>query len=104
MGVPVLTLPGERLPSRQTLGFLDEMGMTELAASSPEDFVARGAALARDTDRIADYRRSLRPALEQAKFCDGATIMANVETAFRQMWRRHCRGESPEAFTIPREC
>jgi predicted O-linked N-acetylglucosamine transferase (SPINDLY family) len=100
MGVPVITLPGVILPSRQTLGFLTQMDMTELAANSPEDYVARAVALANDRDRLANLRRSLRPAFEASPICDGPKFTRTLEDAYRQMWRRHTSGEQPEAFNI----
>jgi predicted O-linked N-acetylglucosamine transferase (SPINDLY family) len=100
MGVPVITLPGERLASRQTLGFLDPMGFSEFAASSREDYAARALALAADPERLGDLRRRLRPAMEGAPFCDGPKFTATLEAAYRRMWRRHVAGEKAEPFHI----
>jgi predicted O-linked N-acetylglucosamine transferase (SPINDLY family) len=100
MGVPVLTLPGERLASRQTLAFLHGMGMDELAADSPDDFIARAVALASDKARLADYRRRMRPALDNAAFSDGPKFTRTLEAAYRTMWRRHVAGEPPAAFAV----
>jgi predicted O-linked N-acetylglucosamine transferase (SPINDLY family) len=101
MGVPVITLPGDRLASRQTLGFLTYMGHGELAAQSPEDYVESAVALARDPARLLDYRQSLRQAMDSAPFCDGPKFTATLEAAFRQMWRRHVAGERPAPLDIP---
>jgi predicted O-linked N-acetylglucosamine transferase (SPINDLY family) len=100
MGVPVLTLPGERLASRQTLAFLHEMGMAELSADSSEDFVAKAVALANDSTRLANYRRQIRPALESAAFTDGAKFTRTLEAAYRTIWRRYAAGEDPAAFDV----
>ncbi|MCI4678831.1 tetratricopeptide repeat protein [Rhodoblastus acidophilus] len=100
MGVPVITLPGDRLASRQTLGFLHHMGHEELAADSPRDYVARAVALAKDPVRLKELRAGLRSAMESAPFCDGPKFTASLEAAYRQMWRRHVAGERPAAFDI----
>ena len=100
MGVPVITLPGERLASRQTLGFLHHMGFEAFAAKSREDYVDRALALAGDRHRLAGLRRALRPALEAAPFCDGPGFTATLEAAYRQMWRRHVSGLAPQPFDI----
>ena len=100
MGVPVLTLPGDRLASRQTLGFLHFMGHADLAATSPEDYVARASSLAGDPLRLRELRHKLRPAMEAAPFCDGPKFAATLEAAYRQMWRRYGAGDKPEAFGI----
>jgi len=100
MGVPVLTLPSDRLASRQTLGFLHGMGFEQLAAGSPQDFVARAVSLASDTRRQRELRAALRPAMENAPFFDGPKFTATLEAAYRRMWRRHVQGEKPEPFDI----
>jgi predicted O-linked N-acetylglucosamine transferase (SPINDLY family) len=102
MGVPVMTWPGDRLASRQTLGFLVEMGFAELAAASREDYVARAVALAKDKARLRDIRHALRPAMEAAAFCDGPRFTRTLEQAYRIMWRRYAAGEAPAPIEIPR--
>lgn len=100
MGVPVVSLPTDRLASRQTLGFLSQMGFADLAASGPDDYVDKAVALASDPARLADLRPKLRAALEQAPFCDGAKFTATLEAAYREMWRRHQAGEPPRPIDI----
>lgn len=100
MGVPIVTLPGERLASRQTLGFLHMMGFEELAAKSPEDYVSIAVSLARDPARLADLRRRLRPAFEASPLCDGPKFTRTLENAYRTMWRRYAVGESPAPFDV----
>jgi protein O-GlcNAc transferase len=100
MGVPVVTLPGERLASRQTLGFLHYMGFDEFAAASRAEYVARAAALAGAPERLKLLRKTLRPATESAPFCDGAKFTATLEQAYRTMWRCYVAGEAPAAFDV----
>lgn len=102
MGVPVVTLPGDRLASRQTLGFLAEMGFADLSAATPEDYVARAIALATDPRRLCEMRRALRPAMESAAFCDGPRFTRTIEQAYRIMWRRYAAGEPSAPIDIPR--
>ncbi len=64
MGVPVVTLAGARPVSRQTLCVLGNLGLEEFAAQTEEGFVERAIALARDTARLADLRRSLRQRMQ----------------------------------------
>jgi len=60
MGVPIVTLPGSRAVSRQTLGFLSPIGLAELSAETAERYVAIAAGLAGDRDRLAALRAGLR--------------------------------------------
>jgi hypothetical protein len=48
MGVPVVTLAGDRHSGRVGLSLLGKLGLDDLAASSPEDYVERAVALAGD--------------------------------------------------------
>jgi predicted O-linked N-acetylglucosamine transferase (SPINDLY family) len=91
MGVPVVTLPGIGAPSRQTLGFLQVLGLSEWAAASPADYVRIAAALAADRERLGDLRQSLRPRMAVSPLCDGLAFTRNLEAAYRDMWRRWCR-------------
>jgi protein O-GlcNAc transferase len=101
MGVPVVTLPGERPASRQTLGFLEAIGLGELAARSEADYVRIAAALAADTDRRSRLRRTLRPRMTASSLCDGRLFTSALEAALRQIWRRWCAGEPAVAFDAP---
>ncbi len=103
MGVPVVTLPGERLLSRQTLGFLHLLGREEWAGSSPDAYVERAKILASDPAQLTELRRSLRPAMAKSPLCDGPLFTAALEAAFREMWRRFCTGRQAEAFAIARD-
>lgn len=98
MGVPVLTLPGARPASRQTLGFLHSLGLEEWAAASPADYVEKAKRFAADADNLAKLRVSLRSRMASSPLCDGPRFTAALEAAFREMWRRACDGERPGPF------
>lgn len=100
MGVPVVTLPGEKLASRQTLGFLGSMGFDHLAVRSKDEYVARALELVADPEKLREMRHALRPAFEAAPFSDGPKFTATLESAYRQMWRRFVAGEQPQAFCV----
>jgi protein O-GlcNAc transferase len=97
MGVPVVTLPRQNAPSRQTLGFLQAIGKPEWAASSPEDYVRIAAALAADESHRAALRRQLRPLMAASPLCDAPLFTRRLETAYRQIWRRWCAVQTRQA-------
>ena len=101
MGVPVVTWPGDRIASRQTFAFLTELGLTELSASSADDYVRIAMELAADPARRAELRRTLRPRMAASPLTDGARFTPGLEAAYRQMWRRWCAGEPSTAFSVP---
>jgi protein O-GlcNAc transferase len=94
MGVPVVTLPGDRPASRQTIGFLRHVGLEDCVAATPADYVARAAALAADPGRLMGLRQAMRPRMAASPLCDGAVFTPTLEAAFRQMWQRWREGES----------
>ena len=100
MGVPVMTWPLDRIAARQTFAFLTELGLTELAASSEDDYVRIAAGLAADPARRAELRRTLRPRMAASPLTDGARFTPGLEAAYRQMWRAWCEGKPPEAITV----
>lgn len=100
MGVPVVTWPQDRIASRQTLAFLSELGLTDLAADTEDDYVRIAAALAGDASRRAELRRDLRARMAASPMTDGARFTPGLEAAYRQMWRRWCAGQAPEAIAI----
>ena len=90
MGVPIVTLPGTRPVSRQTLGLLAQLGLEALAARDPEDYVAIAAGLARDPARLTALRTTLRSRMTAAPLCEAARFTRGLEAAYRELWRRWC--------------
>lgn len=91
MGVPLLTLVGERHAARVGSSILTHLGYGELVAHSVPDYVDRAVMLANDQARIAEYRRKLRPDLAKSAFCDGNRFASAVEKAYRDVWMEMCR-------------
>jgi predicted O-linked N-acetylglucosamine transferase (SPINDLY family) len=67
---------------------LTQLGLTELIARSPEEYVAAAVRLAGDRDRLAELRCHLRDRMLDSPLCDGATFTRQLEEAYRAMWRR----------------
>jgi protein O-GlcNAc transferase len=91
MGVPVLTLAGDRHASRVGVSLLTRAGLDDLVVATPEDFVARAAALAADRAGLAELRADLRARLAASPLCDGRRLAAEFETVYRDLWRRVVR-------------
>jgi predicted O-linked N-acetylglucosamine transferase (SPINDLY family) len=96
MGVPVITLRGDRHAGRMTASVLTCLGLTELIADTAEDYRRIGAALAKSVPRRAVLRGGLRGRLSASPLCDGAAFTRNLEVAYRRMWRRWCEGQRQE--------
>lgn len=90
MGVPVITLVGETAVSRAGWCQLSNLGLTELAAATPEQFVSVAVELAKDLPRLSELRRTLRARMEQSPLMDAAKFARSIEAAYREMWHAWC--------------
>ncbi len=90
MGVPVVTLRGERHPGRVGASLLGRIGADEWIADTEDDYVARAVALAADRQRLRALRRSLRGRVAASPLCDRVAFARDMETAYRRMWQGWC--------------
>ena len=74
MGVPVISLVGDRHAARVGLSLLSAVGLSHLAVDSPDAFAAAAARLAADPAGLATLRASLRQQLIASPLCDGAAF------------------------------
>jgi len=87
MGVPVVTLRGDRHAARVGASLLAQVGLPDLVADSVEDYVEIAAALAGDSKRLTELRRTLRPRMAASPLCDAPGFARKMEAAYRDMWQ-----------------
>lgn len=90
MGVPLITLTGDRSIARGGATLLTNIGLTELIASSPQEFISIVQQLVSDPVRLAALRHNLRERVEASPLMDGEQFTRNLEVLYRQMWRTWC--------------
>jgi protein O-GlcNAc transferase len=90
MGVPVVTLVGKTVIGRGGLSQAMNLGLPELVAWTPDEYVRIAVDLSRDLDRLSALRASLRSRMEKSPLMDGPRFALNLETAYRGMWREWC--------------
>ncbi len=95
MGVPVVTLVGRTVVGRAGFSQLSNLGLTDLVAWSPAQFVEIGCSLAADLPRVADLRGSLRDRMRASPLMDAPRFARGVEAAYRHMWRQWCATPGP---------
>lgn len=91
MGVPFVTLAGALPVSRGGASILTQVGLTELIAHTPGQYVQLAVALADDLPRLASLRASLRERMKASPLMDTRRFARNVEAAYRRAWRCWCR-------------
>jgi protein O-GlcNAc transferase len=79
MGVPALTLPGERMVQRAGLTMLRSVGLHDWIATSVEDYVEKAVALASDHAHLAELRSELRDQTFFSPMCDRVRFTRNLE-------------------------
>ncbi|MDO9237842.1 MAG: tetratricopeptide repeat protein [Aquabacterium sp.] len=90
MGVPVVTLAGARLVSRQGVGLMMNAGLPDWVASDTDDYVARAASHAQDVAGLAALRGRLRQQVLASPVFDAPRFAQFFEQALRGMWTRWC--------------
>lgn len=97
MGVPVVSLVGERNLGRAGLSLLNNVGLSELATKSVDDYVETAKRLALDPVRLAALRNSLRGRMQASPLLDAEGYTRKVEQSFRDMWADWCRRQGKQA-------
>lgn len=95
MGVPVITLAGDRHASLVGVSLLSAVGHPEWIASMPEDYVRLATALATEPRRLASLRTGLREELRRSPLLDHAGQAMRFGAALRDCWRQWCRAHAP---------
>jgi predicted O-linked N-acetylglucosamine transferase (SPINDLY family) len=95
MGVPVLTLYGNRHAGRMVASVLTQVGLPDLIAHTPEEYITAAARLAGDRDRLASLRAHLRERMLGSPLCNSRAFTRHLEEAYREMWRRWAEMAEP---------
>jgi protein O-GlcNAc transferase len=90
MGVPVITLAGRAYVSRQGLSVLTNLGLNDLIANSPGDYVRIAKELGANRGRLTTLRSQLRSMLQASPIMDVNRYAHDLAAAYRQMWRNWC--------------
>ncbi len=101
MGVPVVTLAGDRHAARVGASLLHRVGLDDLIAATPEHYVEIAVGLARDPARLAQLRAELRQRVAASPLADASGFARQVEAAYRQLWQGWCLEQSKRPAAAP---
>jgi protein O-GlcNAc transferase len=98
MGVPVITLAGDLAVSRSGVSILSNIGLADLIAKTPEEYIRMAADLAGDAGRLGQLRATIRERMQRSPLMDAKGFAADVEAGYRRVWRAWCeeRGKGLE--------
>lgn len=86
MGVPIVTLIGERRSSRMTASVLTALGLTDLIAHTPEQYIAVASQWIGDLPGLAHWRSESRDWMRGSRLCDGRSFTRDLESAYESLW------------------
>jgi len=101
MGVPALTLRGDRFIGHQGETILRNVSLPDWIAVDRNDYVARAIRLASDLDGLAALRDGLRARLLASPLCDAPRFAGNFVVALRGMWQTWCEGQTVAQTSEP---
>ncbi|MDD5297989.1 MAG: tetratricopeptide repeat protein [Rhodocyclaceae bacterium] len=100
MGVPVLTLAGETMPSRQGATIAGHLGLQDFIVQSPDQFVEAAVHWSHHLAELAEIRGGLRKRMLASLLTQPDGVARGLEKAFRAIWRRWCTGLAPDHIEI----
>jgi predicted O-linked N-acetylglucosamine transferase (SPINDLY family) len=94
MGVPVVTLAGNRHSGRVGVSLLTNIGAPELIAKDDGDYVRIATQLAAHPERLQSYRATLRDRVLKSPLCDATSFCRRFESALREAWTIWCKSKA----------
>lgn len=101
MGVPVVTLGGNRHASRMCSSILATAGLGEWIAGDRDRYVALCASLSGDLARLAELRRGMRDLLQASPLMDEDGFDRKLEQCYIDMWERSVVSVPQRASAAP---
>lgn len=89
MGVPVITLVGERHGSRFGYSILKNIGLEEGIAFSKEEYVEKAIMLANNKVKLQELHANLRRRMENSPLMNGELYMKNIEEQYQMIWTEY---------------
>ncbi|XP_011046928.1 PREDICTED: probable UDP-N-acetylglucosamine--peptide N-acetylglucosaminyltransferase SPINDLY [Populus euphratica] len=100
MGVPCITMAGAVHAHNVGVSLLSKVGLGHLVAKNEEEYVQLALQLASDISALSNLRTSLRELMSKSPVCDGPNFTLGLETTYRNMWHRYCKGDVPSLRRI----
>ncbi|WDZ77212.1 glycosyl transferase [Ensifer adhaerens] len=100
-GLPVLTFKGTNFASRVSESLLNAIGVPELVATGPEDYIREAVALYNNRDRLPDYRKTLEENRFRMPLFDAERFCRHLEQGYEMMADRAKKGLSPDHIDVP---
>lgn len=94
MGVPVITLAGERHASRVGTSLLSNVGLPEMITTTSEEYIQKALELAGNKEKLQSLRIHLRDMMLCSPLTDANKFTVHLEEAYRKIWTKWCGNNS----------
>jgi len=89
IGIPIISLYGNKMPHRATASILKNLNYSELIAYSKEEYIEKAVNLAKSTEQIDSYRNSIRDRFLKSKIADSSEFAKNFSDAMKIIWKEY---------------
>jgi protein O-GlcNAc transferase len=89
MGVPVITLLGDRHVGRVGASILTNVGLTDFIAHDINHYIQLGVEMSANTNYLKEIRAGLRKRMQSAPICNPISFASDVEAAYQDMWHKY---------------
>ena len=94
MGVPVITLTGDRFCGRHATAHVRAAGFPDWAASDEAAFVEAAVTLSSDLEALAALRRGIRKTTLTSPLCDVTGFSQAFYAVLREEWQSVCQAQA----------
>ncbi|MDH5301469.1 MAG: tetratricopeptide repeat protein [Gammaproteobacteria bacterium] len=85
MGVPVITLAGDRHCSRVGFSLLHQVGLGELVATDENQYLTIASTLAKDSTKLTAIRQTLRQQMQNSPLMNAKGFTSALENTYEEM-------------------
>lgn len=96
MGVPIVTLVGDRNASRVGASLSRQMGLDDWVANTPEEYVNIAVSASKDVKRLSDVRKGLRDRMRTSSLGDAGQTAMSYQSALRRAWQTWCQQQNED--------
>ena len=89
MGVPVITLLGDRHVARVGASILTNISLQDFIAKDIDTYIKIALEISSNRKKLQEIRRTLRGRITKAPLCDARSFAVDVETAYKKMWQKY---------------
>ncbi|KPA15716.1 O-linked N-acetylglucosamine transferase, SPINDLY family [Candidatus Magnetomorum sp. HK-1] len=91
MGVPIMTLEGNRHAGRMVGSILTALGLEDWISKTHIEYIQKMIFWSKEQERLAMLRQYIRSRMIQSSICNGLRFTQKLELVYQQMWWKWCQ-------------